>query len=724
MGKFKLAFGLHNHQPVGNFEAVFEEAHQNAYAAFFQLFERFPEFSISLHQSGILWRWQQEHHPEYFELIGRLIDAGRLELMTGGFYEPILSAVPERDAEGQIDKLSRYLERHFDCSATGMWLAERIWEPHLPKLLARSGVTYLPIDDTHFIYAGFEHSQLTGPFITEHEGYRLVLLPIQKKLRYLIPFGTVDEVIAELRDQADRNPSGVAIYADDGEKFGVWPGTHKHCYTDGWLEDFFNIVAQNGDWLEIVPLSHASELQATGRAYLPTASYEEMLHWALPAPAFVLYEQFEKWLKDSGQWERYGRFVRGGHWRGFLAKYEEANLLQKTMLRVSDRLAEYERRTGGRDERVARARDRLYAAQCNCPYWHGVFGGLYLPHIRQAVYEAMIEADRILRDLLGETGLSMEVRDFDADGHDEVIVSDNKLTAIFRPGTGGMMLDLSLNERAFNLTDTLMRRREGYHSRLDRAAANQSTGDTKSIHDMVVVKEKGLEKLIVDDWYLKRCFLDHFFASEVTLEDFACGEFAEEGDFVITPYHHSLNQNGRVLEMQRQGRVRRGEASMSVRVVKRFAFEPGTEGLAVIYEIQNLEGGEIDVTFAVENNFSFQAGHAEDRYVLIDTRRPEESFLDSRGEHAEARSIAMVDDYRRLAVAVTADRPGTIWHCPIYTVSLSEGGFEKVYQGTSLIHAYGLRLSDQPTVINFRLNAGTPEEVVDAVSTQAAVTSG
>ena len=84
MDKFKFAFGLHNHQPVGNFQHVFEEAHQQAYWPFLKLFEKHDSLKISLHQSGILWEWQEEYHPEYIETVRKLVESGRLELMTGG----------------------------------------------------------------------------------------------------------------------------------------------------------------------------------------------------------------------------------------------------------------------------------------------------------------------------------------------------------------------------------------------------------------------------------------------------------------------------------------------------------------------------------------------------------------------------------------------------------------------------------------------------------------
>lgn len=726
MEKFKLAFGIHNHQPVGNFDAVFEDAHQKAYLPFLELLASFDDFSISLHQSGILWDWQVRHHPNYLTLVNKMTASGRLELMTGGFYEPILSSIPERDAQGQIELLTGYLRDRFNIEPEGFWLTERIWEPHLPSLLSRAGVKWLPVDDTHFVYAGMQREHLTGPFVTENEGQVVTLLPIQTRLRYLIPFGTVPEVIEELKSQAEKNPGGMAIYADDGEKFGGWPGTDKHCYADGWLRSFFEAVSQNSDWLEIVPLSRAAKADPVGRAYLPSASYEEMLHWALPTEAFVAYEDFQGWLSDHGKKETYGRFVRGGHWRGFLAKYDESNLMHKKMLHVSDQLAALPK-TGTADRaKIEAARDALYAGQCNCPYWHGVFGGLYLPHIRQAVYSKMIEAQRILRQVSSETGLSIIAADYDRDGHDEIICESDALTAVFKPNRGGMLLEWSLIKPAFNLTDTMSRRREGYHLKLIAAASaggDNSANESASIHDRVLSKEEGLEKYLIEDWYLKRCLLDHFFAADVEQAAFAAGSFAEVGDFILEPYKSKLDRTAGQVTMVREGLVRNPEGAVPVRVEKQISFSPVDEEIDIRYELTSGHPGGVDVNFGIENSFNFQAGHADDRYLMVDNRSPSRDYLDASGDHAAASSIVLADEYRNLAAAVSSDRPGDIWHQPIFTVSLSEGGFERVYQGTTIVHRYRLHLSDVPQVISLRLLAGEPKSVLARAFAHAAVGS-
>src|SRR5262249_49782688 len=161
------------------------------------------------------------------------------------------------------------------------------------------------------------------------------LFPGLKDLRYLIPFGTVADVVDYLRGSASAHPGGAAAMGDDMEKFGVWPGTAKHCYQDGWLEDFFTALEANADWLKVVTpaeflLTHAP----LGRADLPTASYTEMMEWALPTGVRQHYTALEKEFKGRPD---ILRFLRGGPWRGFLRKYSESNLLHKKMLRASAR---------------------------------------------------------------------------------------------------------------------------------------------------------------------------------------------------------------------------------------------------------------------------------------------------------------------------------------------------------------------------------------------------
>jgi 4-alpha-glucanotransferase len=416
-------------------------------------------------------------------------------------------------------------------------------------------------------------------------------------------------------------------------------------------------------------------------------------------------------LKKQGKWETDGRFVRGGHWRGFLAKYEESNLMHKKMLMVSNQVAAYEAKHPHQQAEMEAAKDRLYASQCNCPYWHGVFGGLYLPHIRQAVYEAMITASRQTLEM-GTAGVQIYQIDFDADGRAEVILQNAQTTAIVKPSLGGMLVSLALNQPAFELTDTLSRRREGYHRKLDQAvkSGSGSESETASIHDLVLTKESGLDKFLRVDPYLKRCLIDHFFGPEVSLETFDSGAYVEQGDILLKSYAAEVSADR--VKLTCEGTVRGIGKAVPVRVMKTIKITPGSSGLTVEYQVQTLSNEEIDTCLAIENNFSFQAGHAEDRYVVIDNARAKPSFLDSTGRRQGVRSIGMVDEWRSLAVAVTSDTKAEVWHLPIFTVSLSEGGFERVYQGTTLVHKFSVRLGPKPVHIGLAITAGAIDSVI------------
>ena len=131
-----------------------------------------------------------------------------------------------------------------------MWLAERVWEPHLPKVLADNEVDYTLVDDTHFLSTGMTLDEMCGAYLSEEQGKVVTVLPIRQDLRYAIPFKDPGETLDILRQYA--SPSGhkaPSSMFDDGEKFGLWPDTYKHVYEEGWLEKFLTVLDSNKDWI-------------------------------------------------------------------------------------------------------------------------------------------------------------------------------------------------------------------------------------------------------------------------------------------------------------------------------------------------------------------------------------------------------------------------------------------------------------------------------------------
>jgi hypothetical protein len=688
--KFHLSFLIHAHQPAGNFEDVFERCYQHAYLPFVQHLEKHTLIRTALHFSGPLLTWIQQHHPEYFELLRSLVKRKQVEMVGGGFYEPILAVIPAEDQREQIERLAAYLEEHFGERPSGAWLAERVWEPQLPSVLAAAQVNYTLVDDFHFLAAGFEPSELFGAYLAEDRGKAVRVFAGQKALRYLVPFGKVEEVIQYLREAAMTHPGGVAVFGDDMEKFGVWPGTFEHCYDNHWLEDFLTALENNSDWLTVTPPGEYAESHAPlGRADLPTASYPEMTEWALPTSVRQRFHAVQQ--EFSGRPE-VAAFLRGGSWRGFFRKYAEANLLHKKMLRAGTRLAAVPlRRTETKPAReIAIARDQLLRAQCNDAYWHGVFGGLYAPHLRTELWRNLIRAELAADKLIpgGQIG-RVEMLDYDTDGKNELLFTGPEYQALLKPSDGGTVAALDFRPTAATLINSMQRRPEAYHARL-REAPRSTTGAVTSIHEQTRVKEPNLERYLKYDRWARHAFRILVFSPKRTQADYESLQLQEDASFAGGEF--SVRSSGpHQAELYRQtviGGNQGTDEAVSVDITKRFSFGPAPNGCEISCEVGLKLKQPVDraVIVGIETVINLLAPTESDRF--IETVAGPQGLRFS-GE-LPAPILHMQDGWQKLRITLHAPGAENFWIAPIETVSESEEGFERVYQGSQILARWHL----------------------------------
>ncbi len=462
-GPLRFVFGLHLHQPVGNFDHVFESHTEDVYLPFLERCSERGLGPLTLHVSGPLLDWLDRRGHRFLDLVGGLVADGGVEMLLSGFYEPVLPVLTREDRLQQIGWMREWLQSRFGADASALWLTERVWEPGLVRDLADAGVRQVLVDDRHFLVAGYERHQLHQPWTTEAEGRTLSLLPIDERLRYLVPFRSPTELGSYFRRLASAGHE-VAVLADDGEKFGGWPGTAEWVWERGWLDHFLDEMEHLTDQGVVqldTPSGVCRSVSGSGPAYLPSASYREMELWSLPARAAETLE----WAGAELEAEpRAMHVLRGGHWRNFLSRYEESNRMHKKAQYLSELC-----RASGDPEDARRAIGR---AQCNDPYWHGVFGGLYLRHLRNATWSNLAEAERLLR--VGQ-GLAVELGDADADGRDDIRIHSGRFSALLQPSRGGRLVELTDLEAGVNLVDVLTRRRESYHR---KPAAGTSGGES------------------------------------------------------------------------------------------------------------------------------------------------------------------------------------------------------------------------------------------------------
>jgi 4-alpha-glucanotransferase len=705
-----LALGVHDHQPIGNFEHVYRSHLEGAYRPFLDAMAAHVSLPFSLHTSGPLLEWLVREAPDCLEQLRRMIARGQVEVKGGAFYEAILTMIPDADKAAQLELMDRFLGEHLGAHPTGAWLAERVWEPHLPLSLASAGLEYAVLDDSHFVSAGMQPGSALGYYVTEDQGRRFDLFPISKDLRYLIPFHEPEEILGYLRrlacaEQTEGGaPTGgkapiappLAVYEDDGEKFGGWPKTRDHVYRDGWLERFLTALeaAVADGWLNVLTLSeYRRRYEPLGRVYLPAGSYAEMLEWS------------------------------GGYYRNFLVRYPEANRMHKRMLMLSERTRSCTGDAAASDS----AHLHVLRAQCNDAYWHGVFGGLYLPHLRHAVYTELLSAERALPRSARPVTESL---DFDLDGREEIFLRSPDLTAILTPHGGGALLALDHLPTAYALFDTLARRREPEHAALEALATSSvptgggETGvagdysEPQSIHETLRMKEPGLERMLFHDPLPRTSFLDHFYDTEVDWHQMQECRAKDHGDFANADYAvvPSALESGRASSRAMAGLHRRGRVGTLAADLAKTVALPARPGLLeVTYAISleqpdnssAAEGSDAPdsgppphvVAFSPEITINLLAGWALDRYVLIDGQRPDDPLLAAGGSHPRATEVTLVDEPARLALTMRwfassngAALPATLHRYGVVTVSLSEDGFERIYQGTALVPSWALTL--------------------------------
>jgi len=283
--------------------------------------------------------------------------------------------------------------------------------------------------------------------------------------------------------------------------------------------------------------------------------------------------------------------------------------------------------------------------QCNDPYWHGVFGGLYLPHLRQSAYIHLIEAEKKL-----SLDPGFQELDFDLDGRQEVLCRTVRFNYFIKPSFGGAIVEIDFLPDSRNLSNVLARRPESYH-----AVQEEERAEGKSIHEMRKKLPPQARDILRYDWHSRYSLLDHFLHPDSTKERFMRVDYGEQGDFVNQPYEFRLE--GESLFLEREGGVWIGSERIPVKVRKEL--RPSSDGLQVLYELENLSSREAEFLFGSEWNF----------YLI--------------GSELEVRGGRALLLGGRLVLEPAA--PKALWHFPLRTLSQSEEGYDIIHQGYCLL---------------------------------------
>jgi hypothetical protein len=647
-GTTYLAMAVHNHQPVDNDSGIIEEVYQSSYRPFLTALNAFPSLNVNLHYSGYLLEWLEERHPEFISLAKSMVSRGQVEMLGGGYYEPILPCIPTEDALGQIGMLREKLHSVFGVYPEGLWTPERVWEPQSPELLEEAGVRYTLLDDTIFMLSGVGEDERLEPHLVESRGAEVTVFPMMKKLRYIIPWRSPGTTISFLRGIASTRGPAIAVFGDDGEKFGAWPTTYEKVYTRRWLERFFALLTENRRWLKPIRFSDYLGAHPAHRStYLHAASYDEMSTWSLP----------------NGRADPATRRRARGYWRIFLSKYPESARLYSRMLGVSKSV-----------NAVAPAKEEalreLWKGQFNDVYWHGVFGGLYSPVLRRIAYHHLIRAQTLVEASSrgGEDWLSVKTREFR--GRREHIVDTRQLRVCISPWEGGSVSELDFKPPGLNVLDVLARRKEPFHDEMTKRTPGLGRPASRGA---------GLGQRMTYDRHPRFSFQDFLMARrDATIKNLLHQDFDELVPLAGEPYsvRPEISENSAIFSLSRTCRLGTG---VSFHVEKEVRVRSRESGLACSYRVgTDSPSMSKRYGFAIELNISSLGDPGFKEANSSRTRR-----VSSRGTELSYPAFGA-------SLSLEFSKAVELFQLPVLTVSRSEKGFELSLQGVSIVGVVGL----------------------------------
>ncbi len=556
-----LPIVFHFHQPEGNYLQVYEDVYQKSYMPLIDNIFQYEEIKFTLHFSGNLLEWFLENKPDFIDKIKVMAKRGQIEIIGGGYYEPIFAIIPYRDKIAQMKKLSDLIKKEFGLDVRGAWLSERVWEPNYPSFLNDAGLKYVIVDDNHFRSTGITEEDTLYSYITEDEGKSLRIFPINEELRYLTPWKPTYMSIEYLESVADEKGDRIALLISDAEKMGAWATTHQFCYIEGeghkdgdngkpFIPALFDQIIKN-NWIKSITLSEYMEkYPAKSLIYLPTASYDKMEEWVLPTKERKVFKKIREKLKDNPKKLDEYLFLKGGFWRYYLVKYPESNNMHKKMLHVRDKLIhvennldklEWQKSRNEANKLIKKAWTEIYKSQCNDCYWHGLFGGVYLQFLRFSVYTHLINSE-IMIDNLNTKFLSLENKyisvtplDFNKDSRMDIIIESDLLNIYINPSDGGTIFEIDYKPKCYNLLNTLTRWPEAYHD------------------DEDIDKEK-----VMIDRFKKSMLRVRFYHINDKFKAIEADRYREYGSFVDGEFIVTKNEkNGKsaVVELEQKGNV-------------------------------------------------------------------------------------------------------------------------------------------------------------------------
>ncbi len=544
MGSIYVSFIIKTEPVFNDNTEVLDKTFQSVYKPVIKFLYSHSDFPLSFAFSGSQIQYFKKRKNELIAILHELTDRKQVEILGGGYNEPLLPLLNSVDRNGQIDLLTCEIRQTFGKRPRGMTLFHDCWDSSLVNNIHTCGLEYVLLNSSLVP----DNKRTFLPIFMSDLGksvdiflYYNELLPKNNMLAEEFIWNIEKSVL-----KIEKKETRLQLDADRIVTLSLTPKQAAILMESKWFESLEKYLKENPDSrikLTTPNLYRQHSLKSKVPSYIPVGISDEV--------SAILQT-----VKSSESRARFPSTIYD-----FINTFKPSRKLYSRMMYLSMLVNQYK----NDKMRKKSAREKLWQSQNGmsilCTAKNPFDNSLY----RQQAYKNLTEAEKILRGD-GKFEESVTCFDYDSDGLDEYVCRMEQYFAYISL-CGGSVNELDVIKNACNYCDNLMR---------------------------------VLEYDDFEDLYDRGLFIDHLFTSE-QLKKYAGGEAAGDGVFSRIQYSE-LKYSQLHHELQLCARAVWKPTGQTVYLKKKFVIN--STGMYVQYILKNESNKPLNACFAVEANLT------------------------------------------------------------------------------------------------------------------------
>lgn len=432
MSSIYVCFNLKSDSNSFESNEAFEEIYKDVLSPLAKLLYANPEINFTLSFSGPQIKYFKRCKNEYISIIHELLDRKQIEVLGGGYYDPILPLLTNLDRVSQIDLLTGEIRQNFGKHPRGMTLFGDCWDSSIVNSCQSCGIEYVLMDSS-FI----NPSKLCFlPLYMTELNKSIEIYPTYDDLKpneLISPENFVSQIVNKVSKLEKKNtfyqfvPDRIVNIKLNFEDF-------KKLKKKNFFEKL-NAYLKNNE-KSGVKLSTISNYRKTGKI--------------IKCPAYVpggISGELCKYIDSTAKVNYFTVY-------DFMEKYPQSRSLYNRIMFVNLLINQYK----GDKIRKRTAREKMWMAQNGTGLLCTARGAFQSSKYRQEAYKTLLEAEKILREdnTFEETVTRF---DYDSDGNDEYICRMNNYVSYISLISGAIQ-ELEVVKNTGNYADNLSRQEE------------------------------------------------------------------------------------------------------------------------------------------------------------------------------------------------------------------------------------------------------------------------